>query len=74
MYETAVSLYANDVLNMPITGDEVQKAVSQLTTNETVGYDGVINEYIKSTVNKKVIFCQKQKRVSEKDILQTIMY
>ena len=43
-------LCATDGLNESITGVEILKAVNQLKNDKAADYDGVINEYIKSTV------------------------
>ena len=48
--EIAVFVCATDVLNESITGVEILKAVNQLKNDKAADYDGVINEYIKSTV------------------------
>ena len=40
-----------DILNCPITEDEIQKVVSSLKNNKASGSDNILNEYIKNTID-----------------------
>lgn len=39
-------------LNAPFTNDEIRKCIHNLKSNKSPGIDGVINEYIKCTIDK----------------------
>ena len=48
---TASNSSTNDVLDCPITDDEIRKCIDTLKNNKATGDDQILNEYIKSTAD-----------------------
>ena len=48
---TASNLSTDDVLDCPITDDEIRKCINTLKNNKATGDDQILNEYIKSTAD-----------------------
>jgi hypothetical protein len=41
----------HNILNSPITEEEIVRGVKNLKSNKASGYDDIVNEHIKSTIN-----------------------
>ena len=41
----------HNILNSPITEEEILPGVKNLKSNKASGYDDIVNEHIKSTIN-----------------------
>lgn len=49
----------NNILNSPITEDEILCAVKNLKNNKASGYDNIVNEHIKHTIHMmRPIYCK----------------
>jgi hypothetical protein len=45
-----------NILNSPITEEEILRVVKNLISNKASGYDDIVNEHIKSTINMFCLF------------------